>query len=154
MCGVSGSGKTCTAARLARCGYTLLSVDEIAWKNMNGSPALLSPDERQRAYADATSEVAEKLREVLVGGGKAVVDATFCKRARRDEFRSLCRDAGAEPLILFLHAPLALLRQRLSQRKGSGPNDQIVPPRLLERYFSNFETPREDENFVTLEQYS
>lgn len=51
-----------------------------------------------------------------------------------------------------MHAHLSLLEKRMGMRMGTGPNDQIVPIERLAAFYKNFEAPRENENYITIEQ--
>ena len=89
---------------------------------------------------------------VLADGQKVVVDSTMCKRTKRDAMRSLCSEAGIDPVFIYLDTPIEVLRQRLAERKGTGPNDQIVDSEHLEMFYKNFERPESDEKVMVIKQ--
>lgn len=62
----------------------------------------------------------------------------------------MCRQAGAEYVIVYVSAPREVLRSRLLQRRGSGPDDQRVTEEELDRFLLNFEAPEPDEHFIQI----
>jgi len=152
MCGVSGSGKTVFSKKLERYGYVRLSVDEIIW-NEYGLDFNAMPDSQRAAiFQQCGQELESRLTELLETGERVVVDSTMCKRAKRDRIREICSSYGVVPIFVYLSAPYDILRERLKNRKGTGPDDLIVEDRQLREYCSNFEQPLEEENVVALEQ--
>lgn len=152
MCGISGSGKTHYAKSLAAHGYKRVSADEIVWKEYGQMFDSLPQERRALAYTEANAAIAAHVERILSAGDKVVVDATMCKRNRRDHLVSKCRSLGVEPLIVYLKAPIHVLASRLAERQGISPDDQIVTADELQLYYSHFEPPQPDENFITIEQ--
>ena len=151
MCGVSGSGKTQLALRLAAQGYTLLSADRLAWDIYGAELKKMSHDEVRKAYSHVNQRIDSLLREALERGEKVVIDSTLCKRSRRDELTQICRIAGVTPILIYLSATPQMLAERLNGRSGSGPDDQIVTPAQLNHFCQHFEAPDPDENFIIIE---
>lgn len=152
MCGVSGSGKTYYSYKLEKKGYERLSPDELIWNRYGAGFTSLPFDQQKKFFIDAAHEILDMTVGLVKAGKKVVVDSTMCKRFKRDEMRKACRPLGVEPLIVYMEAPYPLLEQRLASRKGSGPNDLIVSKEQLKSFFSNFEVPQEDENFIVVSQ--
>lgn len=150
MCGVSGSGKTFFSRKLEKNGYVRISVDELMWELYGPISHSVPLEEQREMIAGAMRELKKLLAVHLEAGERVVVDATFCKRVKRENFVEFCRSKGAEPLFIYMKAGLPLLRDRMSRREGTGPNDQIVPSERLSLFFSNFESPGADENFITV----
>ena len=148
MCGISGSGKTVFSQRLEREGYTRISADELVWQKYGDSFTELSPQCQREVYMTVNAEVIATAKEALSHGQRIVVDATMCKRTGRDKMVSACREAGVEPVFVYLPTPYEVLAQRLAGRTGHGPNDQIVTQEQLRQYYANFEVPANDENFI------
>lgn len=130
MCGISGSGKTRYALGLEAQGYRRLSLDA---HNTAGL---------------GTAELDRDLEELIRRGVPVVVDSTMCKRVRRDAVRELCRRCDARAEFVYLHAPLEVLKERLSHRRNSGPDDLIVSEAEVEFYYAHFEVPAADETDV------
>ena len=152
LCGVSGSGKTHYAHQLEEKGYTRLSPDLIVWSAYGSSLASMPFEQQKPLFAGAFLQLEDALDSLLAAGGKAVIDATMCKRAKRDSIRRLCAARGIEPQLVYLKAPLALLKQRLAARTGSGPDDQIVSESQVEMFYANFEAPGADEEYILVKQ--
>ncbi len=152
MCGISGSGKTVFARRLESVGYVRLSVDELVWDKYGDGFASMPFSEQQPIFKSVNTELSGHLSRLLADGHKVVVDATMCKRAKRDHLRAIASEYGVEPLLVYLKAPLSVLQRRLAERKGQGPNDQIVPLEQLKGFYANFEAPDSDENYIQIIQ--
>lgn len=149
MCGISGSGKTYHALRLEAEGYVRLSVDALVWDRVGKSLFELPGEKQKRLFDECKKEVRDKLVEHLKSGGKVVLDATNCRRSVRDDIRNLCEREGLKPLFVYCEADEEELWRRLSQRKGSGPDDLIVTRDELSRYYRGFERPHQDETDFT-----
>jgi len=152
MCGISGSGKTVFARHLEDIGYVRLSVDELIWDEFGDSFASMPFSEQQPIFQSINIELSGHLERLLAEGHKVVVDATMCKRAKRDCICALASKYGVKPLLVYLKAPLSVLLRRLAGRKGLGPNDQIVPFEQLKGFYANFEAPGDDENYIQIIQ--
>lgn len=152
LCGVSGSGKTHYAHQLEERGYTRLSPDLIVWSAYGSALSAMPFEQQKPLFADAATELEHALERILDSGGKAVIDATMCRRSKRDSIRRLCAAHGIEPQLVYFKAPLSLLKQRLAARTGSGPDDQIVSDSQVEMFYANFEAPGADEEFILVEQ--
>ena len=75
----------------------------------------------RQTYAVLLGHAQRLLRE----GHNVLLDATYLRAADRDECRALADRLGARFFILDLHAPEALLRERLAQRlaRGGDPSE-------------------------------
>lgn len=146
MCGISGSGKTYLARQFEDEGYVRLSTDNLIWEKISSESCILSKEEQKKLFSQCNEEVRNKLREHLKSGKKVVVDATHCKRSVRDEIRSICKDEGIRPLFIYCLSNKEELWNRLSKRRGEGPDDLIVTYEELTSYWNSFEQPQEDES--------
>ena len=142
MCGVSGAGKTFIASQLRAEGYERLSADKIGGEKDGDAYAAMTPAQQHTIYASIPAKIA--------AGKRVVIDASMCKRRRRDQVAQMCRQAGAEWVIVYVSAPREVLRSRLLQRRGSGPDDQRVTEEELDRFLLNFEAPEPDEHFIQI----
>ena len=153
LCGVSGSGKTHRARQLEAEGYVRVSTDEIVWQLTDGGLDRLPWPERQAVFGRAAQLLEQRVRQLLdAGTDRIVIDATMCKRAKRDSMRALLRQYGIEPQLVFLDVPRDELLRRLATRHGSGPDDQIVTPAQLASFCQGFERPTPDEGAERLRQ--
>lgn len=152
MCGVAGSGKTHYARALEARGYTRLSADLLVWEHHAAELPSMPPESQRPLFREASRQIEVMLGEHIDRGEHVVLDATMCHRERRDAIRALCRKRGVEPQLVYMRASLPLLRERLAARSGCGPDDQIVQPEHLERFYAGFEPPGADEHPVVIDQ--
>lgn len=150
MCGVSGSGKTFVASQLEAEGYERLSADKIVWDEYGDTYFKLSIADQHKIYIAAIDSVISAIPEKVNNGRRVVIDASMCKRQKRDFVRNLCSNIGAECITVYLSAPREILKERLNRRQGTGPDDQRVSEEELDRFLSNFEAPNPDENFIQI----
>ena len=150
MCGVSGAGKTFIASQLQAEGYERLSADKIVWKKYGDAYAAMTPAQQHTIYMDAIDAIVASIPAKIAAGKRVVIEASMCKRRRRDQVAQMCRQAGAEYVIVYVSAPREVLRSRLLQRRGSGPDDQRVTEEELDRFLLNFEAPEPDEHFIQI----
>lgn len=153
MCGISGSGKTRFARELERCGYTRLSYDNAMWERYGEAMSTMPLSEQRPAFEAVAAETAETLRRLLSAGRRVVLDSTMCRRSKRDEMRRLASELDVTMCLVWMDAPLDVLRERLSGRRGSGPDDLIVPEANLEMFYQNFERPADDEDVIIVSTF-
>ena len=150
LCGISGSGKTTFARRLEEEGFTRLSADGIIWEHYGDDFPNLPAEVKKRAFMEVNAELEMRLARLLLEGKRVAVDATLCKRPKRDRLRSVCSSLNAGVCLVWLDVAPDTLRERLALRKGNGPDDQIVAPEQLSQYTANFQRPEPDENPLTM----
>lgn len=127
MSGLSGSGKTWLASRLAPQLNAIHIRSDVERKRQAG----LAPTARSRAAPEqglyspvVTTQVYERLAQaathVLAGGYTIIVDATFNRREERERFRSLAATCGVPLQLVRCRAPEAILRRRIQERAARG----------------------------------
>ncbi len=140
--GVSGTGKSTLAARLAPSlgaapGAVVLRSDVIR-KKLFG----LAPTERLHpgAYRPEVSRrvyriLGERAAALIGGGHTAVVDAVFLNPTQRTEIEEVARQAGVPFVGLWLQAPPELLERRVRERYGdaSDATAEVVRGQLKAR---------------------
>jgi aminoglycoside phosphotransferase family enzyme/predicted kinase len=125
MAGLSGSGKTWLARRLAAACDALHVRSDIERKRLAG----LGPLEDSRSPPDGglyTIEFGERTyarmrdcaRSCLRGGENVIIDAANLRRHERDAFVTLARDAGASVRIVHCVAPIDTLKRRIAGRSA------------------------------------
>jgi gluconokinase len=139
--GVSGSGKSTIAVRLAeRLSWTFEDGDRFhpasnVAKMSAGQPLT---DEDRWPWLQA---IADEIDRVCQAGGHVVIACSALKRAYRHVLAHGRRDVR----IVFLRGTQFLIADRLARRKG-----HFMPPGLLESQFKTLEPPAADENPVTV----
>lgn len=126
-CGVSGSGKTTFARRLAQRLPAIHIRSDIERKRFFGIGRLeRSGGERKRAlYAsETTRRTYAKLRAIASGcldeNYPVIVDATFLREDERKRFVDLAGRKGVPVVILHCRAPDAVLERRVRDRHREG----------------------------------
>ena len=140
--GVSGSGKSTIADRLAkRLGWTFEDGDRFhppsnVAKMSAGQPLT---DEDRWPWLQA---IAGEIDRVCAAGERAVIACSALKRAYRD----ILVHGRDDVRIVFLDGTPDLIASRLAARQG-----HFMPPGLLASQFRTLEPPAKDENPVTVE---
>jgi uncharacterized protein len=127
MAGLSGSGKTWLARRLAPDLGAVHLRSDVERKRLAG----LGPSGHSRSGIGAglytlgkTDEVYSHLakcaEDVLAGGYPVIVDATFSRRSHRELFKDMAARLSVRMQVVLCDAPAALLRERIVQRKKQG----------------------------------
>jgi gluconokinase len=140
--GVSGSGKTTVAERLA---------DELGWRFVEGDrlhpPANVEKMRQGIPLTDADrapwlDRIGEELRSWAAAGQSGVLTCSALKRAYRDRIRS----ARPDVRIVYLKGSEALIKSRVAAR-----HHEYMPASLLHSQFDALEEPRSDEKVVTVD---
>ncbi|GGF26485.1 AAA family ATPase [Williamsia phyllosphaerae] len=145
MCGLAGAGKSTYARTLQDRGWVRFSIDAEAWAMGFTGSSTVPPE----VAADIRASQREAISNALDAGVDVVVDYAFPSRAMRDEYRDLGRTHRAQVEVVFFDTDEALVRDRLTRRRGSHPDDVVVDEGTLEAYRSAFEAPTPDEADVT-----
>ena len=139
--GVSGSGKSTIAAKLAeRIGWRCEDGDRFhpasnVAKMSAGHPLT---DEDRWPWVQA---IADEIDRVSEAGDRAVIACSALKRAYRDILVHSRKDVR----IIYLEGSQQLIADRLAKRKG-----HFMPAGLLDSQFKTLEPPTPDENPVTV----
>ncbi len=140
MVGLSGSGKTWLARRLATACEALHLRSDVERKRLAG----LGPLDDSRSPPDGglyTREFGERtyarLRECahscLAGGANVIVDAANLRHDERSGFLRLGQEFGADVRLVHCHAPLATLKQRVAMRRTGTADASEATVELLDR---------------------
>jgi aminoglycoside phosphotransferase family enzyme/predicted kinase len=126
MSGLSGSGKTWLAERLAPVLRALHLRSDVERKRCAGlAPAAGSGSGLARGLytAEATAELYRHLLrctgDIVAGGRSVIVDATFLRPEDRLPWRELADAAGLPFRVIHCHAPAALLEERIERRRAA-----------------------------------
>ena len=135
MSGLSGSGKTWLAERLAPALRAVHVRSDSERKRMAGiAPAARSASAvAQGLYTrNVTRAVYDRLAEcaadALAGGYTAIVDATFGVAEDRARFRTLATRLGLDTWTVYCNAPRKVLERRIRerQRRAGDPSEADV----------------------------
>jgi aminoglycoside phosphotransferase family enzyme/predicted kinase len=148
MCGLSGSGKTWLAQRLAPALEALQVRSDIERKRLAG---LADRDHSQsRLGAElysrfATEKVYRRLAEcaadALRGGYTTLVDATFARAEHRAHFRALASSLGVTTCVVYCHAPRQVLETRITERQKRDDDPSEADLAVLGWQEERFEAP-------------
>jgi hypothetical protein len=152
MVGLSGSGKTWLARRIAARSDTLIVRSDIERKRLAG----LQPLDTSASAPDAgiysrefNARTYERLRDCVAdclhGRESVVVDAANLRRDERDRFVAAARELEAEAVIVHCVAPLEVLKRRVAGRVATGADASEATVALLDRQPSYWEPFSDDE---------
>jgi uncharacterized protein len=157
MHGLSGSGKTWLARRLARQLPAVHLRSDLERKRLAGLAPLADAGAAPgtglyaaESGAQTYTRLAEAVRDALAGGHSVICDATFLDRARRVAFRAIADEFGAPTLLLDCTAPDAELRRRLLARQSSRRDPSDADEAVLDWQREHAEPLRADEGIATL----
>ena len=158
MCGLSGSGKTWLAERLAPALSAVHMRSDIERKRLAGLSALersKSPIEAGLYSRNASQRVYERLAEcaedTLQGGYTTIVDATFGRAEDRLRFREVATRLGARTCVVYCHAPRQVLEARMVERERRHDDPSEANLAVLAWQEERFEPPGPNEAFVFFE---
>jgi predicted kinase len=123
--GLPGSGKNTLAADVAeKAGFTVVRSDvvrkELAGVEGSGmsvaafEQGIYSPSWTDRTYA----ECLRRAEELLLDGGRVIVDASFGDDRRRQAFLEAANRLGVAGMFVHCRAPGDTIRDRLAARRG------------------------------------
>ena len=152
MAGLSGSGKTRLARRVAFELGAVTVRSDVERKRLAGLRPLdasaSAPD--SGIYSrDFNTRTYQRLRECvascLQGGESVVVDSASLRREERAQFIEIGRAHEAQIAIAHCQAPLAVLKQRVAHRAATGADASEATAALLDRQPAYWEAFSADE---------
>jgi len=149
-CGLTGSGKSTVARRLAERFSLEVVRSDVVRKELLG----LDPYERKwdafqaGAYAAEITErtytvMVERAAELLTAGASVVLDGCFTKRSQRAAATALAERAGVRLLVLECQAPESVVRERLEGRASKGRAVSDGRWEIYHHQAATFEPPTE-----------
>jgi predicted kinase len=157
MSGLSGSGKTWIASRLAppleavhlRSDVERKRLAGIRERDRSGSgieQGLYSPEASARVY----EYLRQCARDVLAGGYSAIVYATFHRRADRADFAELAAQLGVPAYMVHCQAPQQVLETRITERNRRNADASEADLSVLRWQETNFEAIHPTEPFTVI----
>ena len=158
MSGVSGSGKTWMARRLAPALHAVHLRSDIERKRLAGLSSLARSASAlaQGLYArDVTRAVYDRLAEcatdALAGGLTTIVDATFGLARDRARFRALAARLGLDTWIVYCHAGRKVLEARMRKRHRAATDPSEADIGVLNWQAAHFTAPATQEGVTVLD---
>lgn len=152
LCGISGSGKTTYADMLVKDqGFMKLSIDEFMWHDHGRCGTDYPMEEYRDRYAQSEQKLISRLSTFVDEGRDTVVDMTFCHRQKRDFYRAMLNEMGAEWELVYFPVDFDTAWERIERRNSAdeGPNKARVTKEMLTKFYSGFERPGDDEVYRT-----
>lgn len=143
--GLSGTGKSVVARRLARSLDATLVSSDVVRKELAGlapevrvpvkyGTGIYSPEHTERTY----ETMLERARSLLAAGRSVVLDATFLDSQWHERAHEVASSTGADVLLIECRCPAAVVYERLERRArvASEPSDAdwTVYQRQRERF--------------------
>ena len=157
MMGLSGSGKTWLARRLAqRSGIIHLRSDFLRKKLAGLGEFDRSHSETGAGiYTSASSDrvyagLADRAAIALDAGYPAIVDATFLEQSRRASLLEIARQRNARSVILSCEAPVDVLEQRIRARNRAGADASEADLTVLQRQIGQRDDLSESETAIKI----
>jgi uncharacterized protein len=156
--GLPGSGKTTLTQGLLEAAGAVRVRADIERKRLAGLQALhrsASPP-GGGIYSIAMNEATQArllqaAADVVDGGSSSIVDATFIRRAVRDEARQCAARLGVPMIILRFTASPQVLRERVRERSQHGSDASEADESVLEAMMQALEPLQSDELAQTFE---
>lgn len=141
LCGPACAGKTTIARRLETDGAVRLSMDAAAWAD--GWRGTWPPRERM---IELDLALRAELARAVASARDVVVDLSLSTREVRETWRTIARDAGADPRLVVVTAAVPTLQARMRARHDvEGPDAFRMSPEDLVAYVEGFDWPGADE---------
>lgn len=151
MFGLSGSGKSHLAARLAPTLPAVRLRSDVARKALAGldtrAPAAARVGEglyREDVTAAVYDHLADVAGHLLASGEHVIVDATFLDAERRSRFAALAEALGSRATVMWCDAPVDVLQQRIEARAAAGGEASDADLAVLEAQRRRFRPPTQN----------
>jgi predicted kinase len=158
MSGLSGSGKTWLASRLARLLGAVHVRSDVERKRLSGLSELArSGSTPGRGIYESEMNVrtyrrlAECAADSLTGGFTTIVDATFQRREDRMQFARIAEEAQVPAVIVRCEAPISVLEQRIRARTLAGTDASEADHSVLEWQRTHLEPIGPDEGLHVID---
>jgi len=158
MSGLSGSGKTWLAQRLAPPLRAIHLRSDIERKRLAGlrpaarSGSALAHGIYARAMTTAVYDrLADFAADTIAGGYSTIVDATFARAEERTRFRALGASLQVNLCIVYCHAAQKVLRQRIVERGRAGKDPSEADLEVLRWQETHFVPPAPQEANLVLD---
>lgn len=155
MCGISGSGKSWIAQRLAsslgairiRSDIVRRQLDALDVNTSLGSGidrGLYSATNKEAVY----KRLAHLSTELFASGENVIVDATLLTRSDRAAFRAIAQARNRPCNVVLCEAHPDILKQRVTQRLDAKVDPSEATPAVIDRQLEIYESPLYEEQVV------
>lgn len=161
MCGLSGSGKSYLAGRLAPRLAAVWLRSDVERKRLAGLGALTESRSgigaglySPAATAGVYRHLLQCAGDTLAGGCTTIIDATLARRVNRMELSRLAARLGVPSCIVHCHAPREDLEARIRERQWESDDPSEADLSVLTWQEARFESPQPGEAGALLEAIS
>lgn len=151
--GLMGVGKSTIAAALSTALRGVWLRSDLLRKSLAGLPAtapqpvpfgsgIYHSELTQRTYG----VLATQAGQALARGQSVVADASFAQAGTRRKMRTVARKAGVPLLLLQLHCPLELARQRMNLRQAAATDPSDGRSALQQAQLQQWQQPTPEED--------
>ena len=151
--GLMGVGKSTLAAPLAEALGGLWLRSDLLRKALAGLPSdspqavpfgsgIYRSELSRRTYG----VLATQARQALAKGQSVVADASFAQAGDRRKMLAVARKAGVPLLLLQLHCPLEVARERLDRRQAAGSDPSDGRSALQQAQLQQWQQPTAEEH--------
>jgi aminoglycoside phosphotransferase family enzyme/predicted kinase len=161
MHGLSGSGKSWLAERLARELPAIHIRSDLERKRLAGLQQLEASHSgiaSELYAADQTERVYQRLnqcaRHALSGARTAIVDASFLQRSARQQFVRSAAELGVRIVTVACQAPGAMLKARIETRASTGLDPSEANVEVLDWQRQQMEPVVEDEHLAVIDAHT
>jgi predicted kinase len=102
------------------------------------------------AHDEIEDGLQARLLDLVSAGVDVVLDFSFWSRRMRTEYRTLLEPTGVVPETIYLATDRETILGRMRTRRGSHPDDVVLPEELIAQYVDHFEPPTPDEGPLTV----
>lgn len=142
--GISGSGKTTYAKKLAREINAIHLRSDIERKRLFDKD-LYSKEATEKTY----QKLLEFTKKIITAGYSVIIDATFLKKQYRDEFKLYAEEKGIPFTILSCQVDEITRREWLEQRQRSASDSSDADYNIAQEQHTQLESLSHDELMIT-----
>ncbi len=158
--GPSGSGKTTITQPLLATGRCIRVRSDVERKRLHGLGALETSRPEQGIYQSAATEatyaaLGRAAERILVGGGWAILDATFLNAESRRAMQAIAESNGVPWYVIPCEASPDILQQRVEARLATGSDASEATRSVITEQLARRDplTEAEQQHVTTIEVF-